>query len=106
MNHKRAERPRCSPVYVRVAAVVLCLFLLRPAPVPAAEPDWSQVEKQALEFLQQYIRIRSINPPADTREAAALIKTELESRWSSRDSVQTTGIAPVGRSSAGVSGRG
>jgi acetylornithine deacetylase/succinyl-diaminopimelate desuccinylase-like protein len=44
----------------------------------AAEPDWPQVEKHALEFLQQYIRIRSINPPADTAEAAALIQRELE----------------------------
>jgi acetylornithine deacetylase/succinyl-diaminopimelate desuccinylase-like protein len=61
-----------------VCAVLLSLFLLRPSPVSAAEPDWSQIEKHALEFLQQYIRIRSINPPADTREAAALIKTELE----------------------------
>jgi acetylornithine deacetylase/succinyl-diaminopimelate desuccinylase-like protein len=78
MNHKRAERTRRSPVYARVGAVLLCLFLLRPSPVPADEPDWSQIEKHALEFLQQYIRIRSINPPADTREAAALIKTELE----------------------------
>ena len=66
MKHTRAERPRRSPVYARVGAVLLCLFLLRPSPVPAAEPDWPQIEKHALEFLQQYIRIRSINPPADT----------------------------------------
>jgi hypothetical protein len=32
----------------------------------AAEPDWPQVEKHALEYFQQYVRIRSINPPADT----------------------------------------
>ena len=44
----------------------------------AAEPDWQQVEKHALEFLQQYVRIRSINPPADTAAAAALVKAELE----------------------------
>ena len=44
----------------------------------AAEPDWQQVEKRGLEFLQQYIRIRSINPPADTAAAAALVKAELE----------------------------
>jgi len=37
-----------------------------------------QVEKRAIEFLQQYLRIRSVNPPADTRETAALIKAELE----------------------------
>ncbi len=44
----------------------------------AAEPDWPQVEEHALEFLQQYIRIRSINPPADTTEAAAFFQRELE----------------------------
>ena len=44
----------------------------------AAEPDWPQVEKHALELLQQYVRIRSINPPADTTAAAQFVKTELE----------------------------
>jgi acetylornithine deacetylase/succinyl-diaminopimelate desuccinylase-like protein len=31
-----------------------------------------------VEFLQRYIRIETVNPPADTRAAAALFKTELE----------------------------
>jgi acetylornithine deacetylase/succinyl-diaminopimelate desuccinylase-like protein len=44
----------------------------------AAEPDWPAFEKRALEFLQKYVRIQSINPPADTRAAAALFKEELE----------------------------
>jgi acetylornithine deacetylase/succinyl-diaminopimelate desuccinylase-like protein len=61
-----------------VSAALLCLFFLQPSPAPAAEPDWPQVEKQALAFLQQYLRIRSMNPPADTTETAALIKAELE----------------------------
>src|SRR6187551_3356177 len=78
MKHTRVERPHRCAVYARGGVVLLCLFLLRLSPLSAAEPDWSQIEKHALEFLQQYIRIRSINPPADTREAAALIKTELE----------------------------
>src|ERR1700757_1822799 len=56
----------------------LGLFFLLPASPLAADPDWPQVEKHALEFLQQYLRIRSINPPANTTEAAALIKAELE----------------------------
>ena len=43
-----------------------------------AEPDWPQIEKHALEFLQQYVRIASVNPPADTRATAALLQTELE----------------------------
>src|SRR6476661_8098679 len=43
-----------------------------------AEPDWKTVEDHALEFLQQYVRIASVNPPADTRSAATLFKAELE----------------------------
>ncbi len=48
------------------------------APMFAAEPDWPAVEKHALELLQKYVRISSVNPPANTVEAAALIKGELE----------------------------
>ena len=44
----------------------------------AAQPDWPQIEKHALEFLQQYVRIASVNPPADTRAAAALFQGEIE----------------------------
>jgi acetylornithine deacetylase/succinyl-diaminopimelate desuccinylase-like protein len=43
-----------------------------------AAPDWSRIDKTALELLQKYIRIQSVNPPADTREAAALVKSVLE----------------------------
>jgi acetylornithine deacetylase/succinyl-diaminopimelate desuccinylase-like protein len=46
--------------------------------VGAAEPDWAAVEKRALEFLQEYVGIASINPPADTAATAALIQRELE----------------------------
>ena len=53
-------------------ASLLCLSMT------AAEPDWPKVEKHALEFLQTYIRIPTIDPPADTRKAADLFKTELE----------------------------
>ncbi len=53
-------------------------FLLAATLAYAAEPDWPQVEKHALELLQQYVRIRSINPPADTAAAAQFVKTELE----------------------------
>jgi acetylornithine deacetylase/succinyl-diaminopimelate desuccinylase-like protein len=53
-------------------------FFLLPSLARAAGPDWPQFEKRALEFLQQYLRIRSINPPANTTETAALIRAELE----------------------------
>ena len=44
----------------------------------AAEPDWPQLEKTALELLQQYVRIQSVDPPADTAAAASFIKGILE----------------------------
>lgn len=44
----------------------------------AAEPDWARIEKSAVDLLQQYIRIESINPPANTREAANFFKGILE----------------------------
>jgi acetylornithine deacetylase/succinyl-diaminopimelate desuccinylase-like protein len=56
-------------------AVLLCLLCF---PLRAAEPDWPSAEKHALDLLQKYVRIASVNPPANTTEAAALIKGELE----------------------------
>jgi acetylornithine deacetylase/succinyl-diaminopimelate desuccinylase-like protein len=56
-------------------ALALCLLC---APLLAAEPDWPNVEKHALDLLQKYVRIASVNPPANTTEAAALIRSELE----------------------------
>src|SRR5262249_13798725 len=40
----------------------------------AAARDWNRVDKSPLELLQEYVRIQSENPPADTRDAAALVK--------------------------------
>ncbi|MCS7027067.1 MAG: M20/M25/M40 family metallo-hydrolase [Bryobacteraceae bacterium] len=54
---------------------ILALFSLR---LLAAEPDWSAVQRRATEFLQQYLRVKSINPPGDVREAADLFRRELE----------------------------
>jgi acetylornithine deacetylase/succinyl-diaminopimelate desuccinylase-like protein len=59
----------------RQMSVMLGLVWL---PLSAAEPDWPLVEKHALDLLQKYVRIASVNPPANTAEAAALIKGELE----------------------------
>ncbi len=44
-----------------------------------AEPNWTEVENYALDLLQKYIRIQSINPPADAREAAEFFERELRS---------------------------
>lgn len=53
------------------------LFILTATLLPAAEPDWPKLQDYALDLLQRYIRIESINPPADTRAAAAFFETEL-----------------------------
>jgi acetylornithine deacetylase/succinyl-diaminopimelate desuccinylase-like protein len=55
------------------------LMLLFALSAYAAEPDWPAIERRATEFLQQYLRIRSINPPGDVRAAAELFRKELES---------------------------
>ena len=56
---------------------ILAVLLLA-LPLAAAHPDWPAVERHAVELLQRYLRIVSVNPPADTREAAKLFQTELE----------------------------
>jgi acetylornithine deacetylase/succinyl-diaminopimelate desuccinylase-like protein len=78
MKDTRGGDSRVFRVRPCARACLFGLFLLVPSFVHAAEPDWIQLEKRAIEFLQQYLRIRSIGPPADTRETAALFKTELE----------------------------
>jgi len=62
---------------MRCARIHWIVFLITTAAI-AAEPDWPLVEKHALEFLQEYVRIASINPPADTASAAWLFPRELE----------------------------
>ena len=44
----------------------------------AAEPDWPTVEQHAVDLLQRYVRIPSVNPPADTTQTAIFLKSELE----------------------------
>src|ERR1700692_236116 len=44
----------------------------------AAGPDWSAVDKHAVEFLQEYVRIPSVSPPSDTAPCARLFQAELE----------------------------
>jgi acetylornithine deacetylase/succinyl-diaminopimelate desuccinylase-like protein len=56
------------------------VLLLCAAAVSVAAPDWTRIEKEALDLLQSYVRVASVNPPGDTREAAALLKRELEAR--------------------------
>jgi acetylornithine deacetylase/succinyl-diaminopimelate desuccinylase-like protein len=56
-----------------IALLAICL-----TPLAAADPDWKAVEDHAVDLVRQYIRIASVNPPADTRATAALFKAELE----------------------------
>ena len=42
----------------------------------AVEPDWPAVESHAVDLLRQYVQIKSVNPPADTRAAAKLLAGE------------------------------
>jgi acetylornithine deacetylase/succinyl-diaminopimelate desuccinylase-like protein len=57
---------------------VLILAALAAIAAPAAEPDWAAIDREALDFVQSYIRIPSVNPPANTAGAAALVKALLE----------------------------
>ncbi|HVO99401.1 MAG TPA: M20/M25/M40 family metallo-hydrolase [Bryobacteraceae bacterium] len=57
---------------MRFFAFLFCVPLL------AAEPDWPAVERHALDLLQRYVRMATVDPPANTAAAAALIKAELE----------------------------
>jgi acetylornithine deacetylase/succinyl-diaminopimelate desuccinylase-like protein len=57
----------------------VCALIAACLPLAAAEPDWPKVEQHALELLQRYIRIASVNPPADTKATAELFRAELES---------------------------
>ncbi len=58
---------------------VLVLLLFAMAGLAgAAEPDWTRVNAEALERLQKYIRIESINPPAEVTKAAAFFEGELK----------------------------
>ena len=52
------------------------ILLLTAAVLNAAEPDWTRIGDESLELLRRYIRIESINPPADTRKAAALFEAD------------------------------
>ena len=59
---------------MKLASLLFLLAVL----APAADPDWDQIGKTALDLLQQYVRIESIDPPANTAEAANFVKRLLE----------------------------
>jgi acetylornithine deacetylase/succinyl-diaminopimelate desuccinylase-like protein len=57
---------------------LIALIFLAALPSPAAEPDWDQVGGTALDLLREYVHIESIDPPANTAEAANFVKRLLE----------------------------
>jgi acetylornithine deacetylase/succinyl-diaminopimelate desuccinylase-like protein len=57
------------------ALAALLLSFCLPAS-PAVEPDWPSVEQHAIDLLQRYVRIQSVNPPGDTSETAKLLQAE------------------------------
>src|SRR5690242_8681793 len=54
------------------------MALLRASAAASAEPDWDQINHSAVDLLQRYIRIESIDPPANTAEAARFVQHFLE----------------------------
>jgi acetylornithine deacetylase/succinyl-diaminopimelate desuccinylase-like protein len=59
-------------IAMRVSFLLICFVF----PIFSAEPDWPTVEKHAVDLLGRYVRIRSINPPADTSATAKLLAAE------------------------------
>ncbi|MFQ5700652.1 MAG: M20/M25/M40 family metallo-hydrolase [Acidobacteriota bacterium] len=74
MNRRWAGR-RKRRLVIACAAVVGGFWL---GQARAADIDWEKVGDEAVELLGEYIRIRSVNPPAHTVETAAFLKRILE----------------------------
>src|SRR5574340_268487 len=55
------------------------LLFAAAASLAAAGPDWARLEHEGVAFLQNYIQLQSVNPPANTVAAAELVKGLLES---------------------------
>ena len=72
---RRFRLPAGRGACATTAIALLCMLC---SCLRAADPDWPVVEKHALDLLETYVRIASVNPPANTAEAAALIKRELD----------------------------
>ncbi len=47
--------------------IVLCVSVF------GKDPDWPATEAHAIDLLQRYVRIASVNPPADTTESARFL---------------------------------
>lgn len=65
-------------MYIRSMFVVLFLLLAVPA-CPAADIDWTKARAEAVQLLQELIRIDTTNPPGNERTAALHLQKLLES---------------------------
>src|SRR5690349_20858419 len=59
--------------------LVAAFLLLAALPAAAAEIDWSKVRAEAVQLLQELIRIDTTNPPGNERAAALHLQKLLES---------------------------
>src|SRR6476660_126655 len=65
---------------MRIRLALLTVFLLLVVPTcPAAEIDWTKVRAEAVQLLQELIRIDTTNPPGNERAAALHLQRLLES---------------------------
>lgn len=65
-------------MYIRFSFLIV--FLLFVVPIcPAAEIDWTKVRAEAVQMLQELIRIDTTNPPGNERTAALYLQKLLES---------------------------
>ena len=46
------------------------LLLFLSISILCAEPNWEKARMETVDFLQQYLRINTSNPPGDVRQAA------------------------------------
>src|ERR1041384_5827635 len=67
-----------GPMRIRVAFLAVLLLVVVPR-CPAAEIDWTKVRNEAVQLLQELIRIDTTNPPGNERVAALHLQKLLAS---------------------------
>jgi acetylornithine deacetylase/succinyl-diaminopimelate desuccinylase-like protein len=60
---------------MKLFQIIVCVFCVCRF-LSAAQPDWQSVDEHAISLLQHYIQIKSVNPPADTSQAAQFLQAE------------------------------
>ncbi|HEX5889157.1 MAG TPA: hypothetical protein VFY61_10650, partial [Pyrinomonadaceae bacterium] len=65
-------------MHIRFLLLIVVLLLAAPS-CPAADVDWSKARAEAVQLLQELIRIDTTNPPGNERAAALHLQKLLES---------------------------